>query len=150
MTVTRSAKAKNTAVASPAVGAAPATGGGAVAPEGVDPGQKVSSLGLDFGTCTPTIKREPGLNGRKATEFTFQAIDPVVNKGQQEALNPNIITNRICDQLTNVCEANDAAKTACEDAQAQIQALNTRDKTTADTWNTALGFAGKLLTNKLF
>ena len=112
--------------------------------------QASSIAGLDFGLCVPTIKFEGGLGGRPATEFTFQAIDELVATGQQEALNPNIITNRICDQLTNVCEANDAAKTACEDAQAQIQALNTRDKTTADTWNTALGFAGKLLTNKLF
>jgi len=142
VTVTRSAKAKNTAVASPAVGAAPATGGGAVAPEGVDPGQKVSSLGLDFGTCTPTIKREPGLNGRKATEFTFQAIDPVVNKGQQEALNPNIITNRICDQLGNACGASDEAVAACLKAKADILALGTKDDSTANAWNTALGFAG--------
>lgn len=83
-----------------------------------------------------------GLNGRAATEFTFQAIDPIVNKGQQEALNPNIITNRICDQLTNVCSANAAAKAACLSAKAQILAANTRDASTANTWNSLLGFAG--------
>jgi hypothetical protein len=88
------------------------------------------------------MKFEGGLGGRPPTEFTFQAIDPLVAKGQQEALNPNIITNRICDQLTNVCNANAAAKTACLDAKAQILALGTRDKSTADAWNTALGFAG--------
>ena len=82
------------------------------------------------------------MNGRKATEATFQAIDPLVNKGQQEALNPNIITNRIKDQLTNVCGANKAAKDAAVAAQAMILALGTRDKSTADAWNTALGFAG--------
>lgn len=98
--------------------------------------------GNDFGTCTPTIKFEAGLNGRKTTEFTFQAQDPVVNKGQQEALNPNIITNRICDQLGNVCGASAAGKAACLAAKAQILALGTRDQTTADAWNTALGFAG--------
>jgi len=101
-----------------------------------------SIAGLDFGSCTPTMKFEPGLNGRKATENTFQAIDPLVNKGQQEALNPNIITNRIKDQLTNVCGANKAAKDAAVAAQAMISALGTRDKSTADAWNTALGFAG--------
>lgn len=69
-------------------------------------------------------------------------IDPLAARGQQEALNPNIITNRMCDQLTNVCEANDAAKTACTAAKAQISALGTRDKSTADAWNSALGFAG--------
>jgi hypothetical protein len=86
------------------------------------------------------MKFEAGLNGRKATEFTFQAIDPLVNKGQQEALNPNIITNRIHDQLTNVCGANAAAKNAVAAAQAKIAALGTRDANTAETWNSMLGF----------
>ncbi|OJD34306.1 uncharacterized protein BKCO1_2400029 [Diplodia corticola] len=97
---------------------------------------------LDFGACTPTMKFAGGLNGRPADEFTFQATDPLVAKGQQEALNPNIITNRICDQLTNVCDAADDAKAACEDAKAQIEALGTRDQSTADAWNEALGFGG--------
>ncbi|KAL2434964.1 hypothetical protein ABEF95_011659 [Exophiala dermatitidis] len=98
--------------------------------------------GADFGKCVPTMKFEGGLGGRPATEFTFLPIDPLCAQGQQEALNPNIITNRICDQLTNVCEANDAAKALCKDAQSQIQGLGTRDKSTADTWNTLLGFQG--------
>ncbi|KAF7856272.1 hypothetical protein EAF04_009800 [Stromatinia cepivora] len=104
--------------------------------------QTSSISGLSFGLCVPTMKFEAGLNGRKNTEFTFQAIDPLVNKGQQEALNPNIITNRICDQLTNVCNANEAAKTACAQAKAMISAAGTRDVTTANAWNTALGFEG--------
>ncbi|KAF7857092.1 uncharacterized protein EAF02_011325 [Botrytis sinoallii] len=104
--------------------------------------QASSIAGLDFGLCVPTIKFEAGLDGRKDTEFTFQAIDPLVNKGQQEALNPNIITNRICDQLANVCNANEAAKTACADAKTKISALGTKDVTTANAWNTALGFEG--------
>ncbi|TGO45552.1 hypothetical protein BCON_0383g00090 [Botryotinia convoluta] len=104
--------------------------------------QASSITGLDFGLCVPTIKFEAGLDGRKDTEFTFQAIDPLVNKGQQEALNPNIITNRICDQLANVCNANAAAKTACADAKTKISALGTKDVSTADAWNTALGFEG--------
>ncbi|KAK4096372.1 hypothetical protein N658DRAFT_436242 [Parathielavia hyrcaniae] len=98
--------------------------------------------GLDFGSCVPTMKFVGGLNGRPATEFTFQAIDPQIAANQQEALNPNIITNRICDELTNICDANQAAKDACEDAQAQILALGTRDAQTAETWNELLGFAG--------
>jgi hypothetical protein len=110
---------------------------------GVNPGFVASTISdLDFGLCVPTMKFEAGLDGRSDTEFTFQAIDPLVNKGQEEALNPNIITNRICDQLTNVCNANEAAKTACTAAKAQILALGTKDVTTADAWNTALGFAG--------
>lgn len=98
--------------------------------------------GLDFGLCVPTIKFEAGLDGRATTESTFQAIDPLVNKGQEEALNPNIITNRIHDQLTNVCGANAAAKSAAAAAQTMIANLGTRDASTADAWNTALGFAG--------
>jgi hypothetical protein len=95
---------------------------------------------LDFGTCVPTMKFEGGLGGRPATEFTFIPTDPVVAQGQQEALNPNIITNRICDQLGNVCGAAADAIAACEDAQAKILALGTRDQSTADEWNSLLGF----------
>lgn len=107
-------------------GAGAAAGGGAA--------------GLDFGKCSPAIVFLPGLNGRKATEFTFQAADALVRTGQQEALNPNIITNRICDQLTNVCGANQAAKDACLAAKAQVAALGTRNLETANTFNAALGF----------
>ncbi|RDW75916.1 hypothetical protein BP5796_06737 [Coleophoma crateriformis] len=95
---------------------------------------------LDFGCCVPTMKFEAGLNGRKTTESTFQAIDPLVNKGQQEALNPAIIMNRIVDQLTNVCQANAAAKAAAK--AAMTASTNAKDVSTADAWNTALGFAG--------
>ena len=101
-----------------------------------------SLAGADFGTCNPTIKFEGGLGGRPATEFTFQSQDPAIIAVQEEALNPNIITNRICDSLTDFCGANDQAKTVCKDAQAQIQALGTRDITTAQTFNMLVGFAG--------
>jgi hypothetical protein len=156
VTVTRAASSTAAAVAATSTTAAAAaattastastaTGSGAVtnAVTGNFPGFVASTIsGLDFGSCVPTMKFEAGLNGRSTTENTFQAIDPLVNKGQQEALNPNIITNRICDQLTNVCGANAAAKTACTAAKAQISALGTRDVTTANAWNTALGFDG--------
>ena len=106
-------------------------------------GRQQSSIpGLDFGSCVPTMKFVGGLNGRPADEFTFQAIDEQIAANQQEALNPNIITNRICDELTNICGANQAAKDACADARARIEALGTRDASTAETWNGLLGFAG--------
>ncbi|TVY56819.1 hypothetical protein LCER1_G002487 [Lachnellula cervina] len=153
VTVTRAATSAASVATASVVASSPASsssstaaaGAGAVtnAVTGNFAGFQASTIsGLDFGTCTPTIKFEAGLNGRKATESTFQAIDPVVNKGQEEALNPAIITNRIHDQLTNVCGANQAAKDAAAAAQTQIVALGTRDATTADAWNTALGFAG--------
>ncbi|OBT61160.1 hypothetical protein VE03_09445 [Pseudogymnoascus sp. 23342-1-I1] len=103
-------------------------------------GAQASAGGFDFGTCTPTMEFLGGLGGRPATEFTFQATDAVVAKGQQEALNPNIITNRICDQLVNVCNAGESGKTACADAKAKILALGTRDASTATEWNSLLGF----------
>ncbi|KAI1338662.1 hypothetical protein F5Y15DRAFT_386574 [Xylariaceae sp. FL0016] len=99
-----------------------------------------ANAAADFGDCTPTMDFQLGREGRDADEGTFLPTDPVVAEGQQDALNPNIITNRICDQLTNVCNANDAAVSACEDAQAQVEALGTKDATTADAFNSALGF----------
>ncbi|EEA19352.1 hypothetical protein TMatcc_009486 [Talaromyces marneffei ATCC 18224] len=124
---------------------APAAGAGKVSNPvtGTFDGFVASSIaGLDFGLCVPTMKFEAGLDGRATTESTFQAIDPLVNKGQEEAKNPGIIANRIHDQLTNVCGANAAAKSAAASAQKMIASLGTRDASTAEAWNSALGFAG--------
>jgi hypothetical protein len=92
-----------------------------------------------FGTCSPAMDFKLGRPGRKATEGTFLPTDPVVAKGQQDALNPNIITNRICDQLGNVCGANDAGIALCESAKAVVAGLTTKDATTAAAFNKALG-----------
>ncbi|KAJ4424266.1 hypothetical protein N0V82_001132 [Gnomoniopsis sp. IMI 355080] len=103
-----------------------------------------SLAGADFGSCTPTMDFQLGRAefNRKATEGTFFPTDATLvgNSGQSDALNPNIITNFICDQLTNVCGANDAAKTACTAAQSTVQGLGTKDQSTADAFNSALGF----------
>lgn len=93
----------------------------------------------DFGTCSPAMDFTLGRTGRKADQGTFLPTDPIVAEGQQDALNPNIITNRICDQLTNVCDATDAGKASCLAAKAQIAALGTKDASTAAAWNAALG-----------
>ncbi|KAK1579708.1 uncharacterized protein LY79DRAFT_672351 [Colletotrichum navitas] len=94
----------------------------------------------DFGKCTPTIDFQLGRAGRKATEGTFLPTDALVAQGQQDALNPNIITNRVCDQLTNVCGANAAAKALCKDAQAQISASGDKSADVATKFNSLLGF----------
>ncbi|KAK0610903.1 hypothetical protein B0T14DRAFT_441291 [Immersiella caudata] len=94
----------------------------------------------DFGNCSPEISFELGRAGRGANEGTFLPVDALVAQGQQDALNPNIITNRVCDQLTNVCEANQAAKDACRAAQDLVAGLGTKDATTAEAFNNALGF----------
>ena len=98
--------------------------------------------GLDFGTCNPGMIFESGLDNRPATEFTFQAADAQIQAVQEEALNHNIITNRICDSLTNFCGSNQAAKSACAAAQTAVTSLP-NIRSTADTWNTMLGFAGQ-------
>ncbi len=101
---------------------------------------RAGDAAADFGQCTPTIDFQLGRPGRKADEGTFLPTDPLVAKGQQDALNPNIITKRVCDQLTNVCNANDAAKTLCASAEQVVSGLGTKDATTADAFNKALGF----------
>ncbi|KIW30157.1 uncharacterized protein PV07_05923 [Cladophialophora immunda] len=98
----------------------------------------------DFGLCLPTMKFEGGLGGRSSVDFTFLPTDTLCARGQQETTNPNIITNRICDQLATVCGANEAAKALCRESQAKIRALGTRDRSTAETWNTLMGFGGAL------
>jgi hypothetical protein len=109
-----------------------------------------STLGaaVDFGKCTPTITFQGGEGNRPATEFTFQIADPVARGGQGEALNPNIITNALCNQLINVCGANAAAQTACLDGKAKVAAAGTRNKSTADLFNAAVGFAGAVTNPK--
>ena len=103
-------------------------------------GNNNANAAADFGSCNPQIDFVLGRPGRKADEGTFLPVDDVVAQGQQEALNPNIITNRVCDQLTNVCDANDAAKALCAQAQALVQGLGTKDASTATAFNQALGF----------
>jgi len=94
----------------------------------------------EFGSCTPTMDFQLGRGNRKATEGTFLPTDEKVAQGQQDALNPNIITNRICDQLTNVCGATEDGKKKCLDAKAQVLAAQSKDKSMADLFNKALGF----------
>ncbi len=112
----------------------------------------------DFGLCLPTLKFEGGLGGRPSMDFSFLPSDALCARGQQAASNPSeltqvrhfvhsiltvptdIITNRICDQLSTVCGANKEAVVLCRESQAKIRTLGTKDKSTADTWNTLMGF----------
>jgi hypothetical protein len=94
-----------------------------------------------FGTCNPAISFELGRPGRKATQGTFLPVDPTIAKGQEDALSPNIITNAVCNQLINICGVakGSAGETACLAAKATVQGLGTKDATTADAFNQALG-----------
>lgn len=132
---------RQTSCASGSVSAAAASNStGVAAAAGSNSTATSTAAGVDFGLCTPTMDFQFGRAGRKATEGTFLPTDALVAKGQQDALNPNIITNRICDQLTNVCNANDAAKALCLSAKATVAGLGTKDATTATAFNSALGF----------
>lgn len=102
-----------------------------------------SNAALDFGTCNPAMSFVGGRANRAADEFTFNSVDPRILGVQQEALNPNIITNRICDEVQNRCGANDAAVQACLDAKADLLAQDinaVKVAATATNWNAALGF----------
>jgi hypothetical protein len=96
----------------------------------------------EFGTCNPTMSFAFGRPGRSATEGTFLPTDPTIAKGQEDALNPNIITNAICNQLINVCGVaqGSAGETKCLAAKAIVAGLTTKDSSTADAFNNALGF----------
>jgi hypothetical protein len=95
----------------------------------------------EFGTCTPTMSFAFGRPGRSATEGTFLPTDPTIAKGQEDALNPNIITNAIYNQLINVCWVahGSAGETKCLAAKAIVAGLTTKDSSTADAFNNALG-----------
>ena len=122
--------------------AATGNNGNQAATGGAAAGGAAAGGAADFGKCTPTIDLQAGRAGRKATEMTFQITDPLARGGQSDALNPNIITNALCNQLTNVCGANAAAVAKCQDAKAQVQAAGTKDQSTVTLFNTAIGFAG--------
>ncbi|KKA30577.1 hypothetical protein TD95_001114 [Thielaviopsis punctulata] len=135
VTVTRAAAASTSATSASTEAAA--------ATDAASSGNSTSTGAADFGLCDPTIKRAGGLGGRPATEFTFQSNDPKIAAIQQEALNPNIITNRICDELTNQCKANAAAKSLCLAAKAKVAAIGSpadRGQNTVTVFNSALGF----------
>jgi len=94
-----------------------------------------------FGKCTdPSVEFGPGLDGRKATEFSF------INVNQQEfkhgsALNPAIIFQFTCDNLVNNCGLTnaDAIVKTCRQANTDASALG-KVGAAADLFNKALGF----------
>lgn len=100
-------------------------------------GGNAGAGGADFGLCDPRMDFQFGRGNRAATEGSFLPVDPQI--GGADALNPNIITQRTCDQLTNVCEANDAAKALCQTARAEVEAAGSRGPEIADLFNSALG-----------
>ncbi|KAH8824936.1 hypothetical protein DL96DRAFT_1413382, partial [Flagelloscypha sp. PMI_526] len=95
----------------------------------------------DFGSCsTPEIEFGVGFDGRKET--SFQPKDKTsFNHGSAQAI--GIITQFICDTLTNSCKANQAAKDLCTKAQAAAAAEAPKQGIDADAFNLVFGITTK-------
>ncbi|KAF4613479.1 hypothetical protein D9613_007807 [Agrocybe pediades] len=100
--------------------------------------------GVDFGSCsTPEVEFGVGFDNRRETSFQPSDLKSF-NHGS--AQNINIITQFICDTLTNSCKANQAAKDLC--AQAATAASNAAAKTgaQADAFNKVFGITTNFAT----
>jgi hypothetical protein len=118
VTVTAAAAAAtNAAVAAPISAAASAVG--------------------DFGSCSvPQIEFGVGFDNRKET--SFQPVDKKsFNHGSAD--NIDIITQFICDTLTNSCNADQTAKDTCTKAQAAADGATAKTGAQADAFNAVFG-----------
>jgi hypothetical protein len=97
-----------------------------------------SSIG-DFGSCSiPQIEFGVGFDNRKET--SFQPVDKTsFNHGSAQAI--SIITQFICDTLTNSCKADATAKATCAAAQAAANAAPPKQGIDADIFNGFFGIA---------
>jgi len=96
-----------------------------------------SQAGADFGSCTiPEIEFGDGFDGRKET--SFQPVDQTsYNHGSAD--NIAIITQFMCDTLTNSCKANQAAKNLCATATTAANGATAKTGAQADAFNAVFG-----------
>ncbi|KZV99530.1 hypothetical protein EXIGLDRAFT_762621 [Exidia glandulosa HHB12029] len=97
---------------------------------------------LDFGSCTdPSVIFGAGLDGRKATEFSFLP-NNLQEFSHGSALNPDIIYQFQCDTLVNKCgfKQQDTIFQVCQSARTQASALG-KVGASADLFNSLLGFS---------
>ncbi|KAI0064766.1 hypothetical protein BV25DRAFT_1913944 [Artomyces pyxidatus] len=95
-----------------------------------------SSIG-SFGSCSvPQIKFGTGFDNRKETAF-----EPVDQKSfnHGSADNIGVITDFICNTLTNTCGADATAKATCATAQAAANAATAKSGAQADAFNAVFG-----------
>jgi hypothetical protein len=91
--------------------------------------------GADFGSCADaSIVFGIPSDGRQ--EDAFEAAD-LTNFPHGSALNIGVISSFICDQLVNKCDANQAAVTQCDTADAASKGL--KGQAAADAFNKAIG-----------
>lgn len=91
----------------------------------------------DFGSCSvPQIQFAVGFDGRKET--SFEPVDQTsYNHGSAD--NIDIITQFMCDTLTNSCGANALAKQTCATATTAADAAAKGTGAQADAFNAAFG-----------
>ncbi|PIL35678.1 hypothetical protein GSI_02408 [Ganoderma sinense ZZ0214-1] len=91
----------------------------------------------DFGSCTvPQITFAAGLDGRKETAFEPTDLTSY-NHGSAQGI--DIITQFICDTLTNSCGADATAKATCQTAKAAADTGAAKTGEQADLFNAAFG-----------
>jgi len=95
-----------------------------------------SSIG-DFGSCSvPQIQFGTGFDGR--TETSYEPVDEVsYNHGSAD--NIDIITQFICNTLTNTCGADQTAKDTCATASTAADAQTKGTGAQADAFNAVFG-----------
>ncbi|KAF7301302.1 hypothetical protein MIND_00695200 [Mycena indigotica] len=124
------------AVAAPPPPPAPPAAAAPAQAQGPPPAPPASAIG-SFGKCSvPQIEFAAGLDGRKET--SFQPVDKSsYNHGSAQAI--GIITQFICDTLTNSCGADAKAKATCAAAQAAANAAPPKTGADADAFNSVFG-----------
>ncbi|KZT03200.1 uncharacterized protein LAESUDRAFT_762180 [Laetiporus sulphureus 93-53] len=91
----------------------------------------------DFGSCSvPEIEFGTGFDGRKET--SFQPVNQT-SYDHGSAQNIAIITQFMCDALTNTCGANELAKTTCASAAAAASSAPSGSGAQADAFNAVFG-----------
>ncbi|KAL5526517.1 hypothetical protein ACEPAF_8241 [Sanghuangporus sanghuang] len=133
-----SASATDAAADSDATATASTTDSASTAASSSTTGSDTSSSDIgDFGSCSvPEIEFGVGFDGRKET--SFQPVDKAsFNHGSAQAI--NIITQFICDTLTNSCGADQTAKDTCASAQTAAEAATAKTGAQADAFNAAFG-----------
>ncbi|KAL1693880.1 hypothetical protein GGG16DRAFT_48551 [Schizophyllum commune] len=93
--------------------------------------------GASFGSCSvPQIEFAAGFDGRRET--SFQPTDKTsFNHGSAQAI--DIISQFVCDQLTNSCKANQAAKDLCQTARSAADGKTAKTGAQADAFNAVFG-----------
>ncbi|THV07401.1 hypothetical protein K435DRAFT_815603 [Dendrothele bispora CBS 962.96] len=124
--------AANSGAANTTAAAAASTG----AADNASSGAAAGGIG-DFGSCSvPQIEFGAGFDNRKET--SFEPVDKAsFNHGSAQAI--GIITQFICDTLTNSCGADQTAKDTCAAAQAAAQTGTAKTGEQADLFNAKFG-----------